>query len=498
MAKETFILAAPDRPGTLRRAATVISSYGGNIVRLSYNRAVDMRTVFLDVEAEDKALELMSNDLRSMGYMAGDRPESAVVTLGLTLRDVPGELVGLLDIIDRFDLNVSYINSVRSNGDEQEFSMGLVFDDRRDMDEAVCIMRERYGAVVLDHIGSDSGFDNSVFYMQMSEEIRDDLGLTKEESMEFISEANRILQFLQKRGENPYKVFSSIREFSKFIKDHRGDGFKCRAVELDLVDDLRIVVIEPVCGSNTCIMIHGDSLIMVDCGYAVYHDEMMKEIRKAVPDWDSLHKRIYITHADIDHCGLLRYLEGDAEIWMNRKSAESLERQISGEDDYREEKDFCRGYSKLSRIITRYRPPDMSKIRLMDADMPRSCDDLGFVNIGSFDIGPYGFDVLEGEGGHMYGECVFACRDLGLVFTGDLLLDIKHFSEDLRRFNSIAPYLMTTVDIDPPKARRMRRFVMELIHEISVDIGKPCIAVGGHGPVFSICEYLEPIQKERL
>ncbi len=494
MVKETFILAAPDRPGTLRRAAKVIVSNGGNITRLSYNKAVDMRTVFLDVEASEEAIASMSKELAAMGYMAGEMTESSVLTISLQMEDRPGELLSLLDILDRFNLSISYINSVKADGVKQEFSMGVLFDYKEDMEEALNAMRERYGAIVTGRNRSDNSFDNSVFYMQFSEEIRADLGLTKEESMEFLSEANRVLQFLQKSGENPYKVFSSIRDFSKFIKDHHGARFICKRTDLEIASDISITVLEPVCGSNICLMRSGDSVMMVDCGYAVYHEEIMHEVRRAMPDWDSLSKRIFVTHADIDHCGLLYHLQDDAEIWMNQKSADSLARHNSGEDDYREEKEFCRGYSRLSRIITRYVSPDMSRVHILDSGTPKEHN--GFINIGKFSVGAYDFDILEGEGGHMYGECIFVCHALNLIFTGDLLLDIKHFSDDLRRFNSIAPYLMTTVDIDSPKAKRMRGLVMDIMHDVSRESGRPCMAIGGHGPVFLVREQLEPIPKE--
>lgn len=494
MAKQTFILAAPDRPGTLKRAAGVIAAHGGNIVRLSYNKAVDMRTVFLDVEAATPDLVQMAAELGAMGYLASERPESTVVTVSLAMEDRPGELGHLLELVDRYDLSISYINSVKSDGVRQEFSMGLLFDDETSQDEVIGALRDRYGAVVTGRNSSDNTFDNSVFYQQFAREVQGDLGLTKEESMAFMSEANRVLQFLQRHGENPYRVFSSIREFCRFINDHRGEQFSCRTTKLELAPDLQTWVLEPVCGSNLCLMRYGDTVTLVDSGYAVYHEELMARIRAVLPEWDALQKRVYITHADIDHCGLLRYLPADAEIWMNQKSADSLARQAEGDDDYREEKEFCRGYSRLSRVITHYQPPDLARVCIIDRDTP--AEHSGFLHIGRFSVGPYEFEVLEGEGGHMYGECIFVCRRLNLVFTGDLLLDIKHFPDDLKTFNSIAPYLMTTVDIDPPKARQTRGDVAELLHAISRQNGKPCVAVGGHGPVFSLKESLEPVPAE--
>ncbi|MDD4222790.1 MAG: ACT domain-containing protein, partial [Candidatus Methanomethylophilus sp.] len=92
MAKQTFILSAPDRPGTLRRAAVAVAAHHGNIVRLSYNKAVDVRTVFLDVEAEPADLQALSGELADMGYLASERPASVVVTVSLSMADRPGEL----------------------------------------------------------------------------------------------------------------------------------------------------------------------------------------------------------------------------------------------------------------------------------------------------------------------------------------------------------------------------------------------------------------------
>jgi len=490
MAKQTFILSAPDRPGTLRRAAVAVAAHHGNIVRLSYNKAVDVRTVFLDVEAEPADLQALSGELADMGYLASERPASVVVTVSLSMADRPGELLRLLDLIEQYDLGVSYINSVRSDGARQEFSIGLLFDRETSVDEVAAALRGRYGAVVTGRNTSDNTFDNSVFYQQFAAEVRTDLGLSEEQSMEFLSEANRVLQFLQRHGENPYKVFGSIRTFCRFISSHRGEAFTCKVTRLDLAPDLEAAVLAPVCGSNVALLRCGDTVTVIDTGYAVYHEELLARIRQVLPAWDRLKKRLVVTHADIDHCGLLYHLQDKAEIWMNRKTAEGLARQAAGEDDYREEKEFCHGYSKLSRIITGYRPPDLSRVYLLDKGEPVPQD--GFTKVGTFAVGPYVFTVLEGNGGHMYGECLFVCRELNLLFTGDLLLDLKHFPEELREFNSIAPYLMTTVDIDPPKARAERGLVTELMHCLSRENGKPCTAVGGHGPVFRLRESLEP------
>jgi glyoxylase-like metal-dependent hydrolase (beta-lactamase superfamily II) len=498
MGKRTFILAAANEAGAFKRAAEIIAKHNGNIVRLSYNKAVDLRTVFLDVSAYDQDLEAIQAELGSMGFFAGRLPEAEVITIKLRIRDIPGSLMPVLNILDDHSISISYLNSVRSSGDYQEFIMGILADNRSEAEPILDILGKDYHAEILEPNRSENTFDNSVFYTQLSREVKDDLGLSEEDTMEFLSESNRILQFLQKNGENSYNVFGSIREFCKFISDHKGIGFTYRTTKLELASDLEIYLIEPVCGSNICIMrfSYENSITIIDTGYAVYRDESFTAFRNLFPDWNLLKKRVIITHADVDHCGLLYYMEGNSEILMNRKSAESLARQKDGGEDYRDEKEFCHGYSMLSRIITGYTPPTLANVHYLDIGEPIA---LGqFTKIGYFDVGPYRFNVLEGSGGHMYGECVFICKEIGLIFTGDLLLDIKHFSEELKHFNSIAPYLMTTVDIDPPKARSIRKEMVRIISKISAETGTSFTLIGGHGPAFAIHEVLEPVSERKI
>jgi molybdopterin biosynthesis enzyme len=78
---------------------------------------------------------------------------------------------------------------------------------------------------------------------------------------------------------------------------------------------------------------------------------------------------------------------------------------------------------------------------------------------------------------------IFACRKYGVIFTGDNLVNISGFSEELSVFNSLAPYLMRSVNIDSQKATTVRNQVKKLIEEIRGDIRRPVLICGGHGPI---------------
>ena len=46
-------------------------------------------------------------------------------------------------------------------------------------------------------------------------------------------------------------------------------------------------------------------MLFIDSGYACYRPEMLTLFRRLVPNFDARKKTILITHADVDHCGLL-------------------------------------------------------------------------------------------------------------------------------------------------------------------------------------------------
>ena len=147
----------------------------------------------------------------------------------------------------------------------------------------------------------------------------------------------------------------------------------------------------------------------------------------------------------------------------------------------RENSELSFGYSKLSRIISGYTPPDADKITLLDRDTPEEHGEL--LHIADFSVADMLFKVYEGSGGHLNGEMVFVSRENGIIFTGDNLVNISGFSPERAEFNSLAPYLMRSVNVDSVKAVEVRRQIVHLIGDIEEATGSPCVVCGGHGPV---------------
>ena len=75
----------------------------------------------------------------------------------------------------------------------------------------------------------------------------------------------------------------------------------------------------------------------------------------------------------------------------------------------------------------------------------------------------------------MRGETVFIERRKRILFTGDIIVNIKGFTREQAKFNSLAPFLMTSVDTDPALAALERDEIKKLLEP-----GKWLI-FGGHG-----------------
>ncbi|MEZ4357812.1 MAG: MBL fold metallo-hydrolase [Eubacteriales bacterium] len=480
MVRKSFITNMPDKSGAFLKASKIIAKHGGNIVRVSYNKAVDPRMLFLDIVAsEDKLLEI-EKGLFDIGYINDKITETRVIEVSVKIPDNPGSVLPVLEILNKYHINISYLNSSATGSSYQDFKMGLLIEDPKIIKTLLDQISEIYQINIIQCDSSEENLDNTVFYIRLANDMQRLLDLTPEKTMQFITESNRILQVLQANGEDANKVFKYIRRFAYYISQNRGSNFKADIESFYLSKTIKLYSIQPPCGSNTYVFDTPDEIVLIDTGYAIYENEMHKIFNSIISGFDTRPVKIYITHTDVDHCGLLSKLK-HAEIIVNQKSADSLKRQYLGLPDNREGTDLNLGYSKISQIISGYTPPDASRLKILDNGTPKEHDDL--IEIGKISISGLEFIIYEGSGGHIRGEMVYICPKLGIIFTGDILVNISGFSQELAEFNSLAPYLMKSVNMDSKKATEMRNQVIKLVKEVSVANQKPCIICCGHGPV---------------
>ncbi len=454
--KKTYITTMPNHIGAFLKASRCFAQLGINITRVSYNKAIDSHTLFIDAEGTQEQLEKADKVLTEIGYLQPEKNSKSIVLIEFRLKDEPGSVTRVLELIDEFDFNISYISSQENGTDYQLFKMGLFVDDAgkisRFLENAEKICRVR----VIDYNHTEKIFDNSIFYNSFVSEIAEKTELSAEMREKLLINTNLAMQTLDEQGMSPYRTFDSIGRFAELLTVCRGESFLPRITNHRISEETEIILIEPPCGSNTAVIKHKDEVLFVDCGYACYKQEMEEIFRKILPCYDSMKKTVLITHADVDHCGLLPLFD---EIIASEGSAQCLIAEYNGEDGYREQNPLHKPYINICKILTGYFPPAPEKITVMHKG--RSDSDMPLVQTGFFNFGDLHFEVYEGKGGHLPGEIVLIDYTNHIAFTGDIYINMKGMTPEQANYNRHAPILMTSVDTNPELCAVERQTIMQ-------------------------------------
>ena len=454
--KKTYITTMPDHIGAFLKASECFAGLGINITRVSYNKAVDSHTLFIDAEGTEEQLSKADILLRQIGYLQNNQTNQSIVLLEFCLKDVPGSVTDVLSLINDFNFNISYISSQENGTDYQLFKMGLFVDNADKISSFIASAEKLCRVRVIDYNHSEKVYDNSIFYNSFVRGLSQTMGLSEEVGNELLVNANLAMQILDEQGLSPYKTFDSISRFAELLAASKGTAFSPRITTHAVTENSEIILIEPPCGSNTAIIKSGGEVLFIDSGYALYRDEMENIFRKQIADYDTLKKRIFITHADVDHCGLLPDFD---EIISSYKTAECLKLEYSGKNGFREQNPLHRPYINMCKILTSYRPVSPDKISTRFGDNLELKEPL--VQIGFFEFGEFRFEVYEGKGGHLSGETVLIDYVHHIAFTGDIYINIHGLTSQQAEYNQYAPILMTSVDTNPTLCAAERKAILQ-------------------------------------
>ena len=454
MRRKTYITRMPDQAGAFLLAGRIISEAGGNIVRVNYNRAVDTHTLFIEVAASDAQHAAIERELSACGYLTSEGDDRRILMIVLRLPDRPGTVLPVLEVLGRYNVNISYISSQENGTGWQDFKMGLLIDNT---DEITRLMEEisRICEIrILDYEVTDRLLDGTVFYITFANEMRSILSLDQSQTNIVLILANKIMQLLDEKKQPVLQTFDYIRRFAQFVRSRGGESFNAQLSAFSPAPGLMLYTVEPPCGSNTHILRYKDELLFVDSGFACYRQEMLDLFRAHIPGFDSMRRRAVITHADVDHSGLLDLFE---TVYMPRSCYENYELEHRGEPNFRERNPMHAPYCRLSKLISRYVPPPLERCTVIG----EKTDDALFTHIGTIRFGQWDLKVFEGKGGHVRGECAIVCDELKIIFSGDIYVNIRGFSAEQREFNSLAPFLMTGVESVPALSKENREYLLK-------------------------------------
>lgn len=455
--KKTYVTSMPNRIGAFLKASEIFAAFGINITRVSYNKAVDSHTLFIDAEGAEKQLKQAGEELEKIGYLQSDYDDKSVVLIEFCLKDIPGSVTKILMLINEFNFNISYISSQENGTDHQFFKMGLYVGSQDRLSEFLDEAEKLCKVRIIDYNSAEKSYDNSIFYNTYVAGLAEMMNLREENEHELLVNVNLAMQTLDERGLLPYRTFDSIGKFTELLSESRGKNLEPRISVHKITDNTEITLIEPPCGSNTAILKSNGEYLFIDSGYACYADEMTNIFKSLIPNFENMTKRIFVTHADVDHCGLLPMFD---EIIASAKTALCLKNEYEGKNGFREENPLHKPYISICKILTSYKVPDPEKITVPWRNIENLSKPL--TPIGFFDFGELHFEVFEGKGGHLPGETVLIDRNLRIAFTGDIYINIHGLTPRQASYNRYAPVLMTSVDTDPALCAEERRAVAGL------------------------------------
>lgn len=468
--RRTFITTMPDQAGAFLVASRIVAGEGARIVRVSYNKAVDTHALFLEVDGDASQLASVERLLGAAGYLESDMRSGSVVLLEFEIPDVSGGATPVLELIGRFSFNISYLSSRSDGSGTQHFKMGIFVEDPSRLETFLREASALCPVAVLDYDRAEKVLDNSIFYISFANELSRRMGLSAERREGLVIDANRLMQVLDDRGRSVHRTFGYISGFADSLARNRGEAFAPRMSDRSFGGDTYLTLIEPPCGSNTCVIRHGGGYLVVDTGFACYREEMSLLLHELFPDFDDAKKICAVTHADADHCGLLGMFD---EVLASRISCESLAAEARGLGGIRESNEVHAPYIGILKALTSYVAPDPARLRAIGGEKEPPAEPLA--HVADWEFGSLRFEVWEGAGGHLPGEIVLVERARRFAFSGDILINVHDAVDEQRRYNRFAPYLTMGVDTDPGLARRERV-------ELSRVLGPGAWTVyGGHG-----------------
>jgi len=468
--KKTYVTSMPNHIGAFLKASKCFSELGINITRVSYNKAVDSHTLFIDAEGTEEQLQKADAELMKIGYLQNTNEKTSIVLLEFCLKDVPGSVMDILMLIDKFSFNISYISSQENGTDYQYFKMGLYVEEPERIAEFLRDAEKLCKVRVIDYNSSEKVYDNSIFYNTYVLGLSQIMELTPDKSRELLVQVNLAMQTLDEQGLSPYRTFDSISKFAELLGVSKGERFSPRITNHKITENTEIILIEPPCGSNTIIIKSNNEFLFVDSGYACYKNEMTRVLEKVVPDFNQRKKTVLITHADVDHCGLLSLFD---EVITSFKTALCLKKEYEGKNGYREQNPLHKPYISICKLLTSYETTDPGKIKAVWNNVENPVGAL--TQIGFYDFGDLHFEVYEGKGGHLPGEIVLIDYHNHIAITGDIYINTHGLTREQAEYNQYAPILMTSVDTDPELCAEERKAILQRL-----GVGKWQI-FGSHG-----------------
>ncbi|NLL09337.1 MAG: MBL fold metallo-hydrolase [Methanomicrobiales archaeon] len=190
--------------------------------------------------------------------------------------------------------------------------------------------------------------------------------------------------------------------------------------------------------------------------------------------------RIILTHGDTDHSGAAGFF--NAPVYTHEGTWEIIKTNNRAWGAASQDLVLEQVYTVMINLFARMTPPPSVNLFPPAGELKRG----EFPVLSTFTAGGCTFEILEGHGGHQHGLVYIVCREAGVIFTSDTILNLKHLSPERSEYNNFAVYLVTTVNVDPDLVKSERKALVGLAEEMDRELrasGRRLLYCCGHGPI---------------
>jgi len=471
----------PNATGSLHRAAEIIKKYEGNINRIQYDRRIDPATVFYEVTTSDESFEKITRDLAKIGYLQTSLKPLNFLKFCLYLPHKPGALYDFLNFTTSAGANIAFIDFDDKGRHPDRLTVSLNLEQSSVVDQLLDHLKSRYRLEIIEYDTTGKHLDDTVFYLRYAQEIRKLIGESEEDFLlSFLADTNHIVQELMDRGNDPQKVFESILLTGQTLMATTGDKFSAEVQRFPLTETSNLFCFQLPCGGNIFLVNTRDENVMIDTGYGIYHDDIVNMLsRYGFLDEQKI-SRIFITHADADHCGAAGFFT--APVFMHKDTLEIIKKNNRAYGSRSEHSVLEEFYTKMINLFSSFNFPEHIQCFTNPPGAMRGIFPvLGIVKIGDLEM-----EILEGLGGHTCGQIYLYSQKAGLLFAGDSVINFSSLTQERADYSSLAAFLVTSVNVDSDIAKKERRALLDLVQETDAALaptGRRCLLCGGHGAV---------------
>ena len=454
----------PDKPGSLANLSKLFFENGVNITYFHYNRSEHPNRVI--VEGSSKNLENLKNlerCLKEKDFFKEKYEENLEITelknllkIAVYLENKPGTLFKFAKLLKDHEVNVVFM-----------FYSEMLSENRA---EIIIYLKNINEIEALLKVLKDSGYYYNVEYLNKSEEtterliglnlverfylkIKEILGSEETEKVKNLVETSKslsmhLLEFNKEAGKHLEvgQIFSNILAFALSSRLKRGDNFFYTFLPVLPLGKVLLYAFRMPTGGNVYILKDSkDKAVMIDGSYGIYYEDLKKVLLNHGIIPQSIEK-IYLSHADADHAGVSGYFEREfgAKVWLHPLAWEVIKKENRAYGVRTPIERLNAHFTVLVNRFTEFLPPEKPEFFRTEV----IGEEGGFKIIDNFEVFGLHFKVLESWGGHVPGQVFFLCKEAGLFFTADYLLNIASLREEEKKFLSIPKFLMTSTNVN--------------------------------------------------